>query len=142
MGVCGADGWNLPLQVALGFDNPYPLTIGQAVLALYGLGYLVALGMAAFTLLLSAKMRSTMPVAAIPMAVVFLGLLGLFITPLTKVAALTPLAGLNYAFDRMLSYAAGPVVADLPTVLAVLYAIMLVALTPLAMRVFRRHQVA
>ena len=142
VGICGADGWNLPLQVALGFDNPYPLTIGQTVLLLYGLGYLIALGMAAFTMVLSAKMRSTMPVAVIPMAVVFLGMFGLFITPLTKVAALTPLAGLNYVFNRMLSYAAGPVVADLPTVLAVLYAAMLALLTPLAMRAFRKHQVA
>ena len=142
VGVCGADGWELPLQVAAGFDNPYPLTIGQAVLALYGLGYLIALGMAAFTLLLSSKMRSTMPVAVIPMAVVFLGMFGMFITPLTKIAVLTPMAGLEYAFNRMLSYAAGPLVTDLPTVLAVLYGIIFVVFTPFAMRAFRRHQVA
>jgi hypothetical protein len=42
----------------------------------------------------------------------------------------------------MVSYVAGPLVADLPTVLAILYGVMLVALVPLAMRAFRRHQVA
>ena len=142
VGACGADGWDIPLQVARGFNNPYPLTIGQAMLALCGLGHLIALGMAAFTLPLSAKMRSTMPVAVIPMAIIFLGFLGVMVTPLMKAVAITPLVGLNYAFGRMISYATGPMVTDLPTALAVLYAGMLAALTPLAMRTFRKHQVA
>lgn len=140
--VCGADGWSLPLQSVFGFDNPYPLTVGQAVLAVYALGYLVALGMAAFTLLLSATMRSTMPVATIPMALVFLGMFALFITPLAKMAALTPMSGLNYAFDRLVSYAAGPIVISLPTLMVWLYAAMFVICIPLAIRAFRRHQVA
>ena len=83
-----------------------------------------------------------MPVAAITMALVFLGVIGLFMTPAAKVALLTPFSGISYAYDYMVSYAAGPLVADLPTVLATLYAFMLVALTPLAMMAFRRHQVA
>lgn len=142
--VCGAEGWDLPLQIIDGFDNPYPFTVGQTVLLTIGLSLLVTLGMAALTLALSAKLRSTMPVAVIPMAITFLGLMGLFVgwQPLTKLALLTPLAGLNYAFIRMVSYAAGSFVADLPTVLAVLYAATLVVLVPLAMRTFKRHQVA
>lgn len=139
--VCGPDGWDLPLQVT-NFANPYPLTMGGAVLAAFGLGYMLALGMAALTLALSARLRSTMPVAAIPMAFVFMGLFGLSVRQVAKVAALTPMAALNWSFTRMVSYAAGPAVADLPTVLAVLYAFMFVALTPISMRAFRRHQVA
>lgn len=138
----GAEGWDLPLQVSQGLDVPYPLTVGQAVVLVYALGYLVALGMSALALLISSKVRSTMPVAAITMAYVFMGVLGLFMTPAAKIALLTPFTGLSYAYDYMVSYAAGPLVADLPTVLAVLYGAMLVALTPLAMRTFRRHQVA
>ena len=140
--ICGAGGWDLPVQVVYGFDNPYPLTVGQTLLFSYSLGYLVSLGMAALTLLLSSKMRSTMPVAVIPMAVTFLGMFALFIPPLAKVGALTPMAGLNYAFSRMLSYAAGPAATDLPTVLATLYACLLVFCMPFAMRIFKRHQVA
>ena len=83
-----------------------------------------------------------MPVAAITMAFVFMGVLGLFMTPAAKIALLTPFTGLSYVYDYMVSYAAGPIIADLPTVLAVLYGVMLVVLTPLAMRAFRRHQVA
>jgi len=140
--VCGAGGWDLPAQVVFGFDNPYPLTVGQAMLAVYGLGYLVAIGMAALTLLLSSKMRSTMPVAVIPMAVAFLGMFALFIPPLAKLGALTPMAGLNFAFSRMVSYAAGATVIDLPTALAILYAGLLVVCIPFAMRIFAMHQVA
>lgn len=138
----GADGWDLQLQVSQGLDNPYPITVGQAVGLSYALGYLMSLGMSALALLISSKVRSTMPVAAITMALVFLGVIGLFLTPAAKVALLTPFSGISYAYQYMVSYAAGPLVADLPTVLAVLYATMLVALTPLAMRAFRRHQVA
>lgn len=140
--VCGAGGWDLPAQVVFGFDNPYPLTVGQAMLAVYGLGYLVAIGMAALTLLLSSKMRSTMPVAVIPMAVAFLGMFALFIPPLAKLGALTPMAGMNFAFSRMVSFAAGTAAIDLPTALAILYACLLVFCIPLAMRIFKRHQMA
>ena len=141
LGVYGVEGWSLPLQVTLGLDNPYPLTVGQAVVASYALGYLVALGMAALTLLLSSRLRSAIPVAVIPMVIVFLGIIGLFSAPLAKVALLTPFSGLSYAFDAMVSYAAGPFVADLPTVLAALYGVMLAAFVPCAIRSFRTHQV-
>lgn len=142
VGIYGTEGWGLPLQVTLGLDNPYPLTVGQAIAASYALGYLVALGMAALTLLLSSRLQSTMPVAIVPMAFVFSGVIGLFSTPLAKVALLTPFSGLSYAFDAMVSYAIGPVVAGLPMALAALYGIMLIAFVPLAIHSFRKHQVA
>ncbi len=136
--IYGVDGWNLPLQVALGFDNPYPMTVGQAMLTSYALGYVVSLGMAALTLLLSAKLRSTMPVAVITMAIVFLGIVTLFSTPLAKVALLTPFSGLSYAFDSMVSHTVGPVVIGLPTMLALLYGAMVATLVPLATRQWGR----
>lgn len=142
VGIYGSEGWGLPMQVTFGLDNPYPLTVGQAVMASYALGYVVALGMTALTLLLSSRMRSTMPVAVVPMAIVFLGIIGLFSTPLAKIALLTPFSGLSYAFDAMVSYAIGSIVIDLPMALAVLYLVMLIAFIPLAIRSFRRHQVA
>ena len=83
-----------------------------------------------------------MPVAVIPMALVFLGVIALFSTPLAKAALLTPFSGLTYAFDAMVSYAAGSFVVDLPTALAMLYAVMIVVFVPLAIYSFRRHQVA
>ena len=76
------------------------------------------------------------------MAIVFLGVFGLFMTPVAKVALLTPFCGLSYAYDVMVSYAVGPVVVDPPRALACLYPIMAVVLTPLAARAFARHHVA
>ena len=66
----------------------------------------------------------------------------LFATPLAKIALLTPFSGLSYEYIYMASYAVGPLVADLPTVLAALYAVLLVVSTPLAVRAFKLHQVA
>ena len=109
---------------------------------LYGLGWIVSLGMAALTLLLSARLRSTMPVAVAPLAITFLGLLGLFSSLTDRVAAVTPLPVLDYSFSRMVSYDLGSLVLDLPTLAVILYAALLIALTPLAMRAFERHQVA
>ena len=142
VGIYGTAGWGMPLQVTFGLDNPYPLTVGQAVVASCGLGYLVALGMVALTLLLSSRLRSTMPVAVIPMVIVFLGIIGLFSTPLAKIALLTPFSGLSYAFDAMVSYAIGPFVVGLPMALAALYGITLVAFVPFAVHSFGKHQVA
>ena len=139
VGAYGIEGWDLPVQVTLGLDNPYSLTVGQAVVLSYVLGYIIALGMAALTLLLSSKMSSTMPVAVIPITIVFLGIIGLFSAPLAKVALLTPFSGLSYAFDAMVSYAIGPFVSDLPLMLATLYGIMLIAFVPLAIYSFRRQ---
>lgn len=142
VGIYGAEGRDLPVQVTFGLDNPYPLTVGQAVITSYALGYVVALGMTALTLLLSSRMRSTMPVAVVPIAIVFLGIIGLFSTPLAKIALLTPFSGLSYAFDAMVSYAFGSIAIGLPMVLAVLYLVMLMVFIPLAIRSFKRHQVA
>ena len=142
LAVYGSDGWNLPFQAVEGFDNPYPLTVGQAVLLLYGLGWLVSLGMAALTLLLSARLRSTMPVAVAPLAITFLGLLGLFSSLTDRIAALTPLSVLDYSFSRMVSYDVGSLVLDLPTLASILYALALLVFVPLAMHAFKRHQVA
>ena len=133
--------WEFRLQVT-DFANPYALSMGGAVLAVLVLGYLVALGMAALTLALSARLRTTMTVAVIPIAVVFLGVFGLFVKPLAKVCAITPMGVLGYSYVSLVSYSTGPAVTDLPTLATVLYALLLVACLPLAMRTLRRHQVA
>lgn len=70
------------------------------------------------------------------------GLLGLF-SPLTdRIAALTPPSVLDYSYLSMVSYDVGSLVLDLPTLATILYALVLAVLSPLAMRAFRRHQVA
>lgn len=141
IGICGADGADLPLQI-VGYTIPYGVGMAQTVVSIALLGYLIVLGMAGATLLLSSVVHSTMPAAVAPLCVVFLGLMGLFLAPVVKLAALTPASALNYSFSRMLSYAVGPAVLDLPTAATVLYCVLLVVSVPFAIRAFRRHQMA
>lgn len=137
----GTEGVDLPLQMT-GFTNPYPLTIGKATLLRCLLGYVLALGMAALTLLLSSKVRSAVAPAIMPVSLMLLGLVGIFFNPTAKLAGLLPLGGMTWSYVAMVSYALGSFVLELPQVLLLLYGAMLLALTPLAMRAFRRHQVA
>ena len=137
----GTEGAGLPVQVS-GFTNLYPLTIGKATLLRCVLGYVVALGMAALTLLLSSKVRSAVVPAIVPVSLMLLGLVGIFFNPTAKLAGLLPLGGMTWSYMQTVSYAVGPLALDLPKVLLLLYGAMLLALTPLAMRAFTRHQVA
>lgn len=66
----GADGWNLPLQIA-NTIIPYPLTFLQAVLINIGIIYLVLLAMVGLTLLLSAQMKSPYLVLIILVPILF-----------------------------------------------------------------------
>lgn len=83
-----------------------------------------------------------MPVAVTPLAVTFLGVFAKLIVPLSKVAHLTPMNVLNDSFVALASYALGPVVFDLPSAAALLYALLALVCAPLAVRSFVRYQVA
>lgn len=135
----GADGANLPYQI-FDFVNPYPLTVGQVCVSLFLLGWVVTLGCVAFTLLLSSRLRSTMPVAVTPLAITFLGVFAKLIVPLAKVAHLTPMNALNDSFVALASYSLGSIVLDLPSAATLLYVCLLAVCMPLAMRFFKRHQ--
>ncbi|MDI9589777.1 MAG: ABC transporter [Acidobacteriota bacterium] len=141
LAALGPEGASLPYQV-LDFQSPYPLTVGQVCGLVILLGWLVSLGCTAFTLLLSSRMRSTMPVAVVPLAIAFLGVFAELIVPLTKVAHLTPLNAFDDSFVAMASYAVGPLVLDLPSAAALLYGTLLLTCVPIATRSFTRHQVA
>ncbi|WP_350454495.1 ABC transporter permease subunit [Slackia heliotrinireducens] len=141
LGAEGLQGAGLPFQV-MDFQSPYPLTSSQAVVLLFLMGFVMQIGCTGFTMLLSSAMRSTMPAAVIPMAIVLVGLIVSIITPLAKAAALTPMSALNDSFCSMISYSIGPLVADLPTLAAILYALLAAVCIPLSASVFSKHQVS
>lgn len=140
----GADGAGLPLQNTA-LRSPYPLTVGQAVLVSMGVAYVMALGFAALTMLLSARLRSQLGVLAIVMVLLFVtGFVGGFgISAIIHVRYLFPLNALSASalFWSYVSYAFGPVVLDLPTMVTLTYLVATAALVPLAARGFARHQV-
>lgn len=142
-GFFGTDGSDLPVQVDT-IWSPYGLSMGQYGLITLALGYLVLLGCAAVTLLISSKVRGPMPAAVIPMAVIFLGIIvATFFPPLERIMALLPWNVLEGNIcESLVSYGIGPVAVDRLVVVPVLYLLVVVACVPLAMRSFARHQLA
>ena len=140
----GAEGGDLPVQV-LGLGIPYDLTMAEATWTAVGLGYLMTLGLAGLTLLLSSKLRSQLAIFAACAALIFLT--GMIPSggsgALQHVLYLFPINALNdqVLYNALVSYPVGPLVVDLVGLLAVAYALVLVVCAPLAARAFRRHQV-
>lgn len=140
----GAEGGDLPVQV-LSLGIPYDLTMAEATWIAVGIAYLITLGFAALTLLLSSKLRSQLAIFVTCAALIFLTgmvpsggnamlLHALYLFPLNALVD-------QVLFNSLVSYQAGPFVVDLVGLLVGVYALVLVVCVPLAARAFRRHQV-
>ena len=140
----GADGWNLPLQIA-NTTIPYPLTFLQAVLINIGIIYLVLLAMVGLTLFLSAQMKSPYLVLIILVPILFIPM---FLTPNGTTGAynltlfLLPYRVAMPEFSKYISYQFGSLVLDTLTIRAILYVFLTVIMLPLARLGFKKHQVA
>ena len=139
--ICGVDGWDLPYQLVEGAWSPYPLTLLQVVLLKYFLGFVMSLGVGGITLLLSSKFRFALPVAMIPIALVFGGVLAERLSADIKIFSLTPFSALSHTYEWLLTYAVGDFVLDLPRAVTLIYLALFVVCVPLAGCFFRRHQV-
>ena len=139
----GADGWNLPLQIA-NTAIPYPLTFLQAVFINLGIIYLVLLAMVGLTLLLSAQMKSPYLVLIILVPILFIPM---FLTPNGTTGAynltlfLLPSRVAMPEFSKYISYQFGSLVLDTLTIRAILYVFLTVIMLPLARLGFKKHQV-
>lgn len=140
----GAEGGDLPVQV-LSLGIPYDLTMAEATWTAVGIAYLMTLGFAALTLLLSSKLRSQLAIFVACAALIFLTgmvpsggnavlLHALYLFPLNALVD-------QVLFNALVSYEVGPFVVDLVSLLVCVYALVLVVCVPLAARAFRRHQV-
>lgn len=140
----GAQGWNLPLQIA-NTAIPYPFTFLQAVLLNFGVIYLILLALIGLTLLLSAKMKSPYLVLIVLVPVLFLPL---FLTPTgsTGIYNLTlfllPYRSAMPEFGKYISYQFGGLVLDVLSMRAILYGALSILLLPLAGMGFKKHQVS
>ena len=140
----GAEGGDLPVQV-LSLGIPYDLTMAEATWIAVGIAYLITLGFAALTLLLSSKLRSQLAIFVTCAALIVLTGMG----PsggnavLLHALYLFPLNALNdqVLFNSLVSYQAGPFAVDLVGLLVGVYALALIVCVPLAARAFRGHQV-
>lgn len=139
----GADGANLPIQV-LAMGSPYDLTVSQAALTSVGLAFLMTMGFAGLTLLLSSRLRSMLAIFVIDAALVL-------VTGMIPTGGIGILQHILYLFPTSLSapalfwsymsYPAGSFVTDVIGAITILYSLLLVICIPLAAASFRRHQV-
>ena len=141
----GADGFGLSIQ-SMALTSPYPLTAGQAALISVGLMYAACLGFACLTLALSSRTRSTLAVFLADVVLVLLtGLVpSVGVGILERALALFPINFSNFSmlFSALESYPVGPVVLDLIGMILVVYAVLAIVATPVAVASFRRHQVS
>ena len=139
----GADGWNLPLQIA-NTAIPYPLTFLQAILINIGIIYLVLLAMVGLTLFLFFLMKSPYLVLIILVPILFIPM---FLTPNGTTGAynltlfLLPYRVAMPEFSKYISYQFGSLVLDTLTIRAILYVFLTVIMLPLARLGFKKHQV-
>lgn len=139
----GIEGWNLPVQ-NFDLEIPYPFTYLETVLVCAGILYVVALGMTALTLFVSARMKNGLPVLAIMLFIFFIALFlkssqtnGIY----NHILYLLPFNAMDHGTRTLLSYPFGKVVFDYIGMRYVVYLLMLVVLMPFAGRAFKRHQV-
>jgi hypothetical protein len=143
----GMDGWNLPLQI-LNVTVPYNLSLLEATIVCIANLYLVLIGMVAFTLFLSAKMKTSFVVLVVDILVillpVFMGLSGtngilnhiLMLFPYMSAQPVFPADYTSY-----FSYPLPGLTLDIITMRIIVYAVLSVVCLPFVGRAFKRHQV-
>ena len=140
----GAGGADLPVQV-LAMGSPYDITVSQAALISVELAFLMTMGFAGLTLLLSSRLRSMLAVFVIDAALVL-------VTGMIPTGGIGILQHILYLFPTSLSapalfwsytsYPVGGFATDVIGAIAMLYLSLVVVCVPLAAVSFRRHQVA
>lgn len=140
----GAGGADLPIQV-LAMGSPYDITVSQAALISVELAFLMTMGFAGLTLLLSSRLRSMLAVFVIDAALVL-------VTGMIPTGGIGILQHILYLFPTSLSapalfwsytsYPVGGFATDVIGAIAMLYLSLVVVCVPLAAVSFRRHQVA
>lgn len=139
----GTDGWNLPIQI-MNILSVYPLTFLEAFLFNVGISYAILLGMVGLTLFLSSKLKGSIAVFIIDIAIIMIpsffritSQFGLW----NKTLLLMPYNSIFNNFSKMVSYQFGGLVIDLPLMTILTYLVLMFITFILARRIFRKHQV-
>ena len=139
----GTDGWNLPIQI-MNILSVYPLTFFEAFLFNVGISYAILLGIVGLTLFLSSKLKGSIAVFIIDIAIIMIpsffritSQFGLW----NKTLLLMPYNSIFNNFSRMVSYQFGSLVIDLPLMTILTYLVLMFITFILARRIFRKHQV-
>lgn len=143
----GFDGWDLPIQV-LNSIAPYHVSLLGATLLAIATLYLILLGMVSATLLLSAKMKSTVPVLVVVILIMMLPMfLGISETSgvWNRILGLLPYRTTQPIFaDEFFGYFGYPIgglTFDIVTIRIMVYTVFALICIPFAKRAWRKHQV-
>lgn len=144
----GTDGWKLPIQV-LNSIAPYSLSLLEATLTAVVTLYFVLLGMVSLTLLLSAKMKSSVPVLVTIILIMMLPMfLGISETSgvWNRILVLLPYRATQPFFSSdfygYFGYPFGWLIFDIVTVRIVVYMVIALLCVPFARNAWKKHQVA
>lgn len=144
----GVNGWNLPVQI-LNSIAPYSLSMLGATLIAIATLYLILFGMVSFTLLLSAKMKSSVPVLVMIILVMMLPMfLGISETSgiWNRILVLLPYRATQPVFSSdyygYFGYPFGGLTFDIVTVRIVTYTIITFFCIPFARKAWKAHQAA
>lgn len=139
----GTDGWDLPIQI-MNILSTYSLTFLEAFLYNVGISYAILLGMVGLTLFLSSKLKGSIAVFIIDIAIVMIPSFFSITSPFglwNKTLLLMPYNSIFNNFSRMVSYQFGNLVVDLPLMTIFIYLVVMLITFILAGRIFRKHQV-
>ena len=139
----GTDGWNLPIQI-MNILSAYPLTFLEAFLFNVGISYAILLGMVGLTLFLSSKLKGSIAVFIIDIAIIMIpsffritSQFGLW----NKTLLLMPYNSIFNNFSRMVSYQFGNIVIDQPLMTIITYLVIMLITLIFARITFKKHQV-
>lgn len=139
----GTDGWNLPIQI-MNILSVYPLTFLEAFLYNVVISYAILLGMVGLTLFLSSKLKGSIAVFIIDIAIIMIPSFFRITSPFglwNKTLLLMPYNSIFNNFSKIVSYQFGNIVIDLPLMTILTYLVVMFITFILARRIFRKHQV-
>ena len=140
----GIDGWNLPIQI-MNILSVYPLTFLEAFLFNVGISYAILLGMVGLTLFLSSKLKGSIAVFIIDIAIIMIPSFFRITSPFgiwNKTLLLMPYNSIYTDFSKMVSYHFGNIVIDQPLMTIITYLVIMIITLGIARRAFKKHQVA
>ncbi|WP_035292916.1 ABC transporter permease subunit [Clostridium sp. KNHs214] len=141
----GIDGWNLPIQIKdTLIPIPYSVTFSLSTFICIGISYVVILGSVAFTLILSAKLKTPFTVLMVQVIILFASLFikkgadnGLF----NHILYLLPNKAMECDFSTYLSYSFGGLTISLLLMRVIVYGSMAIICLMFTKNIFRKHQV-
>lgn len=144
LALFGTEGADLPIQLRIP-NSPFPWSVSETVWIHAGIGLMVLLGMVAITLFLSSKMSTPIPVLIANVMLLVIP----FVIPTGTASAfynlfvnLLPGVQLQLKFADHITYSIGGWTTNLFVISVIVYLLIILISIPLAIRGFRKHQVA